>query len=549
MLKIIPLGGLGEIGLNMMVFEYGDTIIVIDSGLMFPEDYMLGVDYVIPDMEYLRQNSEKVAGIILTHAHEDHIGALPYLLRKINAPIFGTPFTLGIVQHKIEEHGLSQSTTLHEIFPRDRLRLGPFDLEFIRVGHSVVDGVGIALRTPVGLIVHTGDFKICHHAVDGMLIDVNKFAQCGEEGVLALLSDSTNVEKEGYTISDKEIDETLRKIMMESKGRVIVALFASNVSRIQQIIDIAKSMGSKVVFDGRSIVLSVNIAKKLEYVRIPEDMEIEIGKVKDFPDDEIVIITTGSQGEPLSSLPRMASGTHKHIKIREGDTVILSSKFIPGNEKAITNTINKLYRLGANVVYEKISEIHVSGHAFQEELKLMINLTKPRYFIPIHGEYRHLILHARLAEQIGISRERILLAENGQTIEFDKNHGRIHDNVVTGRILIDGKGIGDVGRSVLKERRVLSEDGLVAVTLILDEESGYVVYGPEIQSRGFVFETETGHLIEDAKCVVLEVVEEVDLEDPNRVNMIQTKIQADLKKYFYFAIKRRPVILPIVLEV
>ncbi|MBW2539584.1 MAG: ribonuclease J [Deltaproteobacteria bacterium] len=549
MLKIIPLGGLGEIGLNMMVFEYGDTIIVIDSGLMFPEDYMLGVDYVIPDMEYLRQNSEKVAGIILTHAHEDHIGALPYLLRKINAPIFGTPFTLGIVQHKIEEHGLSQSTTLHEIFPRDRLRLGPFELEFIRVGHSVVDGVGIALKTPEGLIVHTGDFKISHHAADGMITDVNKFAQCGEEGVLALLSDSTNVEKEGYTISDKEIGETLRKIMMEGKGRVIVALFASNVSRIQQIIDIAKSMGSKVVFDGRSIVFSVNIAKKLEYVRIPEDMEIDISKAKDFPDDKIVIITTGSQGEPLSSLPRMASGTHKHIKIREGDTVILSSKFIPGNEKAITNTINKLYRLGANVVYEKISEIHVSGHAFQEELKLMINLTKPRYFIPIHGEYRHLILHARLAEQTGISRERILLAENGQTIEFDKNHGRIHDNVVTGRILIDGKGIGDVGRSVLRERRILSEDGLVAVTLILDEASGYVLYGPELQSRGFVFETETGHLLEDAKCVVLEVVEEVDLEAPNRVNKIQTKIQADLKKYFYFAIKRRPVILPIILEV
>jgi ribonuclease J len=485
----------------------------------------------------------------LTHAHEDHIGALPYLLRQINAPIFGTPFTLGIVRHKIEEHGLSQSTALHEIFPRDRLRLGPFELEFIRVGHSVVDGVGIALKTPVGLIVHTGDFKIGHHAVDGMITDVNKFAQCGEEGVLALLSDSTNVEKEGYTISDKEIGETLRKIMLESKGRIIVALFASNVSRIQQIIDIAKFMGSKVVFDGRSIELSVNIARNLEYVHISEDMEIDIGKVKDFPDDEIVIVTTGSQGEPLSSLARMASGTHKHIKIRDGDTVILSSKFIPGNERAITNTINNLYRLGANVVYEKISEIHVSGHAFQEELKLMINLTKPRYFIPIHGEYRHLILHARLAEQIGISKERILLAENGQIIEFDKNHGRIHDNVLTGRILIDGKGVGDVGRSVLKERRVLSEDGLVAVTLILDEASGYVVYGPEIQSRGFVFETETGHLLEDAKCVILEVVEEVDLEAPDRVNKIQTKIQSDLKKYFYFAIKRRPVILPIILEV
>lgn len=548
-LKIIPLGGLGEIGLNMMIIEYQDSMIVIDAGLMFPKDYMLGIDYVIPDMEYLRQNRSKVAGVILTHAHEDHIGALPYLLREINPPVFGTPFTLGIVGYKLEEHGLALSTALHEISPRDKLKLGPFDLEFISVSHSVVDGVGIAIKTPVGLIVHTGDFKICHTSVDGIITDVNKFAQFGEKGVLALLSDSTNVEKEGYTISDKEVGDTLSKIIAESNGRIIVALFASNVGRIQQIVDIAKARKSKIVLSGRSIEASVNIARNLGYIHIPEEMEIDINQVSNFEDEKIVIITTGSQGEPMSALARMASGSHKQIKIREGDTVILSSKFIPGNELAITNIINNLYRKGADVIYEKVSAIHVSGHAFQEELKLMINLTKPKYFIPIHGEYRHLILHARLAEQVGISREKILLAENGQIVEFDKNGGRIQENIPTGRILIDGKGVGDVGRSVLKERRILSEDGLVVITMAFDEETGYIVYGPEIVSRGFVFETETGHLLEDAKCVVLEIVEEVDSDIPDRVDIIRSKMQSALKKYFYFAIRRRPIILPVVIEV
>lgn len=549
MLKIIPLGGLGEIGLNMMVFEYRDSIVVVDAGLMFPEDYMLGVDYVIPDMDYLKRNKSKVAGVVLTHAHEDHIGALPYLLKDIKTPVFGTSFTLGIVRHKLEEHGLLLSTALYEISPRDILKLGAFELEFIHVGHSVVDGVGIAVKTPLGIIIHSGDFKISYSSNHSMLTDLNKFARFGEAGVLALLSDSTNVEKEGYTISDNQIAETLAKIIDKSRGRVIVALFASNVGRIQQIINIAKSKGSKIIFDGRSIVISVNIARELGYLHIDDHMEVDIEQLKNFPDNKIIIITTGSQGEPLSALARMASGTHKYIKVKDDDTVILSSKFIPGNERAITNMIDNLYRQGADVIYEKISEIHVSGHAFQEELKLMINLAKPKYFVPIHGEYRHLILHARLAESVGIAKERILLAENGQTIEFDANGGRVRETVGTGRILIDGKGIGDVGRSVLKERRILSEDGLVAVTLAFDEESGYVLYGPEIVSRGFVFETETGHLLEDAKCVILEVVEEIEPDVPNRVEKIRAKIQTDLKKYFYFAIKRRPVILPIIMEV
>jgi ribonuclease J len=549
MLKIIPLGGLGEIGLNMMVFEYGESLLVVDAGLMFPEDYMLGIDYVIPDMGYLKKNRSKLVGIILTHAHEDHIGAIPYLLREFNIPVHGTSFTLGMVRHKLEEHDLLANTTLVKIEPGTKLTLGEFELDFIRVAHSVVDGVGIAIRTPEGLVVHTGDFKISHTSINNMDTDLSRFAQLGEEGVLALLSDSTNVEKEGYTISDKQVGETLANIAVESQGRIIVALFASSISRIQQLINIASKTGRKVVFNGKSIEISTHLAKALGFLQVPLNTEIDIGELDAYSEEETLIITTGSQGEPMSALARMAGGTHKYIKIQPGDTVILSSKFIPGNEKAITHIINNLYRLGANVIYEKISAIHVSGHAFREELKMMIQLTKPKYFIPIHGEYRHLVHHARLAKYIGIADDRILLAENGQVIQFDETGGKIGQNITIGRVLIDGKGIGDVGRSVLKERRLLSEEGLVMVSMVFDEETGIVIYGPEIVSRGFVFETETGHLLEDAKCVVLEIVEEVGPDDPNRLHRIRAMVQSALKKYFYFTIGRRPVILAFIQEI
>jgi ribonuclease J len=549
MLKIIALGGLGEIGLNMMVFDYGDTLFVVDAGLMFPEDYMLGVDFVIPDMDYLRQNQSRVAGIVLTHAHEDHIGALPYLLKDLKAPVFGTPFTLGLVRQKLEEYDRLGSTALHSILPDEKLKLGPFTLEFIRVGHSVIDGVGIAIKTPLGRIIHTGDFKIGYGSADGMATDVNKFAKFGEEGVLALLSDSTNVEREGYPISDKEIYETLTRITTGSSGRVIVALFASNIARIQIILDIAGANGKKIIFDGKSIEASVRIARELGYLNITANRLIQIDEVAEYDDEEIIIVTTGTQGEPMSALARMSAGTHKQIKIKKGDTVVLSSKFIPGNEKAIAKIINNLYRKGADVIYEKISDIHVSGHAFREELKLMIKLTQPQYVIPIHGEYRHLILHSRLAKEVGIPEENILLADNGQIVEFDKNGGRINGRVPTGRVLIDGKGVGDVGRSVLRERRALSEEGMVAVTMAFDEETGVVVYGPEIVSRGFVFETESGHLLEDAQCVVLEIVEEITPEVANRVDKIRSKMKTALRQYFFFTIGRRPVILPFIMEV
>jgi len=549
MLKIVALGGLGEIGLNMMVLEYGDTMFVVDAGLMFPEDYMLGVDYVIPDMTFLRQNAGKVAGVVLTHAHEDHIGALPYLLRSINCPVFGTPFTLGMVRHRLEEQDLLSQAQLHEIHPGERLRLGPFEMEFIRVGHSVVEGIGLAIETPEGRIIHTGDFKISHPRMSDMGTDIDAFARYGQQGVLALLSDSTNVEKEGFTISDREIGDRLASIVADSGGRVIVALFASNILRIQQIVDAALACGRRLCINGKSIEVSVRLAKELGHIRIPPGVEVDIDEVRNFPDEEMVIVTTGSQGEPMSALARMAAGAHKQIKIRRGDTVVLSSKFIPGNEKAIASIINHLYRRGADVIYEKISEIHVSGHAFKEELRSMMLLTRPRYFIPIHGEYRHLVLHGRLAREAGIAADRILIAENGQTIVFEGGVGRVEEKVRTGRILIDGKGIGDVGRSVLKERRLLSEDGLVVVTMAFDEETGIVVYGPELVSRGFVFEQDTGHLLQDAQCVVLEIVEEVDPATPNRVQEIRSRLQTALRQYFFFTIGRRPVILPFLLEV
>ncbi|MDD9300987.1 MAG: ribonuclease J [Desulfobacter sp.] len=550
MLKIIPLGGLGEIGLNMMVVEYGDVMFIIDAGLMFPEDYMLGVDIVIPAMDYLRENRDKIEGIILTHAHEDHIGALPYLLREIRLPVYGTPFTLEIVRNKLVEFELNTYIDLNLVHPGEVLSIEPFEIEFIRVSHSTIDGVGLAITTPEGVVVHTGDFRISHSADKMKNTDISSFARFGEQGVLALMSDSTNVEVEGYTMSEQEVAKNLGKLIAVASGRVLVALFASNVFRIQQVIDIARRNNRKVIFNGRTMEQITSVAIRLGSITCPPGLIVDIKQIHKLPAQEVVIITTGSQGEPMSALARMASGMHKYINIRQGDTVILSSKYIPGNEKAIANIINKLYRRGAEVVYSKIAQIHASGHAHQEELKLMINLTKPEYFIPIHGEYRHLVVHARLAEKLGLDRDNVIVAEDGLVIAFDQEKGgRIDGKVTTGRVLVDGKGIGDVGRSVLKERRELSEGGLVVVTMIIDEETGGVLYGPELVSKGFVFDSATGYLVDDAQCVILEIVEEIEAGLESRVELIRKKLQRALKQYFAFAINRRPLIVPIIIEV
>ncbi|MBW1668318.1 MAG: ribonuclease J [Deltaproteobacteria bacterium] len=547
MLKLIPLGGLGEIGLNMMVLEYEQYILVIDAGLMFPEEYMPGVDVVIPDIQYLKDNREKVKSIILTHGHEDHIGAMPFFLKDLNIPVFGTSFTIELVKEKLIEHNLLHSADLRKIKAGDQTTFGPFEVEYIAVNHSIVDGVGLAINTPEGIIIHSGDFKIDQTPVDGRFTDLGRFAHYGEAGVLALLSDSTNVEKEGFTLSEKEVMKTLETLFESSSGRLVVAVFASNIGRIQQVVNLAVKYGRKIHFSGRSMKANVRIAKEEGFLSVPDNVEISESAIESLPDKEIVIITTGSQGEPMSSLTRMAQSRHKNIKIRKGDTIILSSRFIPGNEKAITAIINSLYRMGADVVYEKVSDIHSSGHAYKEELKLMLNLVNPRYFIPVHGEYRHLVKHIQLAMETGMPEDRLILAEDGTAVLFENGQAAIGETVHTGRILVDGKGVGDVGDLVLRDRRRLSGDGVVIVLLAVSEQTGEIIYGPEILSRGFVFEDQGGFILEEAKCIVLEIFDEI--KNPSHLDWTELgpEIKRNLKSFFYDIIERRPLILPVII--
>ncbi|MBN1105683.1 MAG: ribonuclease J [Deltaproteobacteria bacterium] len=547
MLSVIPLGGLGEIGLNMMAVECDDHVLVVDGGLMFPEDYMPGVDVVIPNFQYLRDNRNKEQCIILTHGHEDHIGAMPFLLKEFNLPVFGTSFTIELLKEKLREHNLVQQVTLMKVQPGQITQFGPFTVEYIRVNHSIVEGVGLAIDTPEGILVHSGDFKIDQTPVDGQYTDLERFAHYGRQDVLALFSDSTNVEREGFTLSERDVRRTLEVLFRLSKGRVIVAVFASNITRIQQVIELAVQFDRKIIFSGKSMRANVRIAREEGLLDIPDDREIGEHFIDHYPDHRIAMITTGSQGEPMSALTRMAHDKHKGVKIRKGDLVILSSRFIPGNEKAIATIINNLYRMGAEVVYEKVSEIHSSGHAHKEELKLMLNLIRPRYFIPIHGEYRHLVKHAQLAYEMGIPPERVAVVENGTRICFEKGEMAIGDRVKTGRIFVDGKGVGDVSELVLRDRMRLSGDGMVVVLLVVDEETGEILYGPDIVSRGFVFQDQQGFILEDAKCIVLEVIDE--LERPARIDWDQVgpEIKKRLKHFFYRIIERRPLVLPIIL--
>lgn len=549
MLKVIPLGGLGEIGLNMMVLEYDQYILVLDAGLMFPEEYMHGVDVVIPDIQYLKENEERVKALILTHGHEDHIGAVPFLLRELNIPIYGTGFTLELLKEKLREHGLLETTRLETIHPGNIYPFGPFHIEFIPVNHSTIEGVGMAIETPEGLFVHSGDFRVDQTPSDGQFTGLARFAHYGERGVLALCSDSTNVEKEGTSLSERDVKRTIDTLFRSCQGRVIVAVFASNIARIQQIINLAVKYGRKTVLSGKSMRTNVRIAKEAGLLQLPEDLEIRESAVKNQPDNKVVVITTGSQGEPMSSLTRMAQNTHKHLKVKPGDTIILSSRFIPGNERAITTIINNLYRLGAEVVYEKVSHIHSSGHAYREELKLMLNLVKPKYFIPVHGEYRHLVKHAQLGAEVGIPPERSLLVEDGTSICFENQEARIGDRVHTGRILVDGKGVGDVGDLVLRDRRRLSEDGVVIALMAVDEQTGEIVYGPDIISRGFVFEDQGDTILEDAKCIILEVMDDIKGLPQIDWGEVGQDTKRRLKRFFYKIIERRPLILPIIIPV
>jgi ribonuclease J len=556
-LSIIPLGGLGEIGLNTIVMEYGDDIIVIDAGQMFPEEDMLGVDIVIPDFSYLLDNKDKIRGVILTHGHEDHTGALPYLLRQIRVPVYGTLLTIGLVKETLKEHGIT-GLELYSVKPRDIIHLGSFAIEFIRVTHSIVDGVGLGITTPIGRIVHTGDFKLDPTPVDGELMDFHKFSEYGDKGTLVFLSDSTNAEKGGYTFSEKEVRRALEDIFSKAEKRIIVATFSSNIHRIQQIIDVAVMFGRKVILNGKSMISNAQISLELGYLKIPKGTWLRIDEIKRLQDHEIVIVTTGSQGEPLSALSRIAMDEHKHIKIQKGDTVVLSAKMIPGNERAIARVINHLLRRGADVIYEKVSEIHVSGHASKEELKLMLNIVRPKYFIPIHGEYRHLIYHSKLAEKTGVSPENIFILQDGDVVEFGRLRPEAQPegigawragSVTAGRVFIDGKGIGDVEDVVLRDRLRLAHDGVVIVIIGIEKLTGKVITGPDIISRGFVFEDASQDLLTEVKEIVTEALESMGKEIKSEWPLVQANVKNTLRKYIYKKMERKPMILPLIIEV
>jgi ribonuclease J len=548
-ISLIPLGGLGEIGKNMLLIKYANNILVIDCGLSFPEDEMLGIDVVIPDIGYLLENRQMVRAIILTHGHEDHIGALPYVLRELNVPVYGTKLTLGLLQAKLKECGLQNNIRLNEVKPRDLLKIGPFRVGFIRVNHSIADCVGLAIYTPVGTIVHSGDFKIDFTPTGGETTDFFQFARLGEEGTLVLLSDSTNVERSGYTMSERTVGKTIEEIFRQSKERIIVTSFASNIYRIQQVISIAYRYGRKVAIVGRSMVNVVNIAHELGYLAIPKDTFIDIEEIKSYPKCKTVIISTGSQGEPMSALARMATAEHRQVEIVPGDTVIISALPVPGNEKLVARTVDQLFKQGADVYHEAVGGYHVSGHASQEELKLMLSLVRPKFFIPVHGEYRMLIKHARLAEELGMSAENIFVAENGQVIEFTAERGTVTGRVPAGRVLVDGLGVGDVGSIVLRDRKMLAQDGILIVVLTLCKDAGTVLAGPDIISRGFVYVRESEELLEEAKEKVRQALGKCTEDNVTDWATIKGSVRDVLGKFLYEKTRRRPMILPIIMEV
>jgi ribonuclease J len=547
-LQIIPLGGLGEIGKNMTVFRYGDDIIVIDAGLMFPEDDMLGIDLVIPDISYLQDNRDKVRAIFITHGHEDHIGALPFVLKELDVPVYGTPLALGILQGRLKEKGVS-TADLHPIKPGDQYEIGPFTIGFIRVNHSIADSVAIYLKTPVGTILHTGDFKIDHTPVDGQVTGFNRFAELGDEGVLVMLSDSTNAERPGFTKSERSVGEAFDEKFRAAQNRIIIASFSSNVHRLQQAIDTAFKYGRKVAVIGRSMLNVVGIAIELGYLKVADGILIDISEINNYPPNRIVILTTGSQGEPMSALTRMAMSDHRKVEIVPGDTVMISATPIPGNEKLVARTVDYLFRQGAEVIYEPSSGIHVSGHGSQEELKLMLNLVRPTYFIPVHGEYRMLKMHAKLAQDLGIPKANIFITENGSIMEFTAETGAIAGKVTAGAILVDGLGVGDIGNIVMRDRRQLSQDGILIAVIAMDKASGCVVSGPEIVSRGFVYVRESEQLMEEARMKIQEALDRCEANGSSDWGTIKNSVRDILGKFLYEKTRRRPMIMPIILEV
>lgn len=545
--KIIPLGGLGEIGKNMTVIEYGGDMIVVDCGLSFPDEEMLGIDLVIPDMTYVERNLDKLRGIFITHGHEDHIGALPYALKRFKAPVFATRLTLALIQHKLDEHGIS-NVDMRCISAGDTVKQGCFSIEFIKINHSIADAVALAIHTPAGVIIHTGDFKLDYTPLDSEPLDLSRFAWYGAQGVLALMSDSTNVERPGYTQSEREIGTTFESCFERATGRVIVASFASNIYRIQQIASIAIAHNRVVCFQGKSMVNIAQMALDMGYLNLARECVVDVDRLKDFSDDRICVITTGSQGEPMSGLFRMANATHK-LNVGDGDMVIISASAIPGNEKGVARVINQLFRRGVEVVYDAMADVHVSGHARQEELRLMLALTKPKYFIPVHGEHRHLYKHAELAKEMGMVPDHIFIAEIGDVIELGADKGRIAAQIPGGSVLVDGLGVGDIGNSVLRDRRILSSDGLVTAVIAIDKRTGALCTEPEVISRGFVYVRDSEELIVEAKDIIKERALEFTKTNKSEWGQVKNSIRSALKDTLYRRTRREPMIMPIVIEI
>ena len=547
-LQIIPLGGLGEIGKNMTVIRVDDEILVIDAGLMFPDEDMLGIDLVIPDISYLIENKDKIKAIVLTHGHEDHIGALPYVLKRINVPVYGTRLTLGILEGRLKENGVD-SSNLHSVMQGDIINVGCFSVGFIRVNHSIPDAVGLSIKTPVGMIVHTGDFKLDYTPIDGKMTDFRRFSDLGNRGVLVLMADSTNSEREGHTPSERTVGAAFDRAFHNARGRIIVATFSSNVHRIQQVIDTAVRYKRHVAVLGRSMVNVVNISLELGYITAPEGTIVDIDEIHNYRMEQMVIITTGSQGEPMSALTRMSMSDHRKVGIVPGDTVIISATPIPGNEKLVSKTIDNLMKLGANVIYGRNQGIHVSGHASREELKLMHNLVRPKFFIPVHGEYHHLVQHARLARELGMPKENIFISENGQILEFTRDKGQVAGKVTAGMVMVDGLGVGDVGNIVLRDRRQLSQDGILIVVVTMNKQTHRVVSGPDIVSRGFVYVRESEALMDEATARVQQALDRCEDEKVKEWAAIKSNVRDALGRYLFEKTRRRPMILPIIMEV
>ncbi len=548
-LKIIPLGGIEEVGKNMTVFEYGNDMILVDCGVAFPEDDMLGVDLVIPDFSYLIKNREKLKGMVITHGHEDHIGSIPYVLKEINTPVYGTRLTLGLIKNKLEEHKLVRSTNMKCVKAGDVIKLGSFKIEFIRVNHSIADAVGLAITTPVGTVVHTGDFKVDYTPIDGKLIDLARFAELGKEGVLALMSDSTNAERPGYTMSESSVGKVFDGIFLDCKKRIIVATFASNVHRVQQIVNSAMKNNRKVAICGRSMENVMNVAKELGYLDIPEGVLIDMDQIDEYPPEKLVLITTGSQGEEMSGLSRMASGTHRKVSINNRDLVIISATPIPGNEKLVSNVIDDLFKIGAEVIYHTLKDIHVSGHACQEEQKLILSLVKPKYFIPVHGEFRHLQAHGETAIKLGIEPENVVMLSNGNVLELDKNFCKVTNSIPAGQILVDGLGVGDVGNIVLRDRQHLSQDGLIIVVIAMEGKTGTIMSGPDVISRGFVYVRESEDLMDAMRKEILKDIEKIQASEIKDWSTIKNRIKDTVHDFVYSKTRRNPMVIPIISEI